>query len=472
MVTLDYIPSKRKGKLIIDDADLFDIIRNEFSSLVNTSFHPNEKLRNKSIREYAIGSSGLFDFGLYNEIRKACIQYQVTDITYTDTFKSELVSDIKFEDLYDGFSYPHRDFQLECVKRCLTYGRGTIEIGTGGGKSFITASLIENFRLCKSGKKMFAVVVVPGTTLVSQLQKDFLDYKVPFTYDYWGVDKPLNYDVDVIIVNNEYVIGHYLDDTQFVKKVDLLIVDECHKCKKANQISKFASKVHTKHKFGFTGTLPKENKDRWKILGLYGTLVVKKNSKELRDEEYLCDVSISAIQLIHPRKRLSYKNELDYLYTLDARNSLIKKVTDKLSKNTLILVNHIIHGESLLDKFSDAKYGGRVYFISGDTPLDDRLKVIADMEVRYDMVVIAMSSIFSTGINIKNLHNILFVAGGKSFIRIVQSIGRGLRLHKLKNKLTIIDIYDNLRYSSNHFASRSQIYDEEQIPWKTVEYKL
>jgi superfamily II DNA or RNA helicase len=112
------------------------------------------------------------------------------------------------------------------------------------------------------------------------------------------------------------------------------------------------------------------------------------------------------------------------------------------------------------------------YFICGEMPVEERQDIIHKMEEQNDIIVVAMASIFSTGINIKNLHYILFIAGGKSFIRIVQGIGRGLRLHENKNFLTIIDVYDNLEYSEQHAEERKLIYDDEQIEWKEIEVIL
>ncbi len=163
-----------------------------------------------------------------------------------------------------------------------------------------------------------------------------------------------------------------------------------------------------------------------------------------------------------------YNNELNYIYNSTERNELIKKLASKLNNNTLILVNHLEHGDALMNTIQSTP-DKNVIYIKGDVDLESRMQSIVDMEQKNNMICIAMSSIFSTGINIKNLHNIIFVSGGKSFIRIVQGIGRGLRLHENKEKLVIIDIYDNLKYSQDHATERKSIYDDEQIIWNEKE---
>jgi superfamily II DNA or RNA helicase len=207
----------------------------------------------------------------------------------------------------------------------------------------------------------------------------------------------------------------------------------------------------------------------------------EKNSKDLRDENILTDVRVKMLKLMHPDHKIpkkskkkdkspteDYNNELNYIYNSTERNELIKKLASKLNNNTLILVNHLEHGDALMNTIQSTP-DKNVIYIKGDVDLESRMQSIVDMEQKNNMICIAMSSIFSTGINIKNLHNIIFVSGGKSFIRIVQGIGRGLRLHENKEKLVIIDIYDNLKYSQDHATERKSIYDDEQIIWNEKE---
>ena len=481
LIKLHYDSKTNKGQIICDQA-VFYCIKTKFSVKNDAAKFAKKYGRRVPDRKYAIDKSGKFDFGLYKEIINVLIEDQYTDIEYTEEFKRFLNCGIKTESIFDGFSFPHRDFQMEIVKLCLKYGRGTIKSATGSGKSFCIASLIENFWINRTKQSYKVVVVVPGISLVSQLQKDFESYKVNFTYSGWTGTNKLE-DTDVIIVNSENLVSKF-DDNLWIKDVDLLLVDECHRCSGTSKISKIINKIKTPNRFGFTGTLPKDQYDVWKILGTFGPLLFEKNSKELRDDNVLTDVVVKMILLNHnpadiPKNKKSkdksptedYIKELYYLYNSEKRNNIIYKIVSKLQNNTLILVNHLEHGEVLLDCLTKLQ-NKDVVFIKGEVELNERNEVIANMERCDNIICIAMSSIFSTGINIKNLHNIVFASGGKSFVRIVQGIGRGLRLHENKSKLVIFDIYDNLKYSTNHADERKQIYNDEQIPYKEIKIDL
>jgi superfamily II DNA or RNA helicase len=305
---------------------------------------------------------------------------------------------------------------------------------------------------------------------VNQLQGDFEDYGVTFTYSGWtGGTEPQ--DTQVVICNSENLLSQFTNNP-WILSVNLLITDECHKVASENQISKIINKIHTPNKFGFTGTLSDKPIDQWKTIGTFGSVIYEKKSKELRDEGYISDVEITALQLNHPKTiKFKYKDELEYLYKHEKRNQIIAKLADSISGNVLIMVNHLDHGDSLLSLMS-SRSDKRVFFVKGEMEVEKRKEIIDMMEKNDNIICIAMASIFSTGINIKNLPNIIFAGLGKSFIRVVQSIGRGLRLHDNKSKLRIIDVSDNLKYSMSHALHRQEIYDQEQILWKIKEVSL
>lgn len=212
--------------------------------------------------------------------------------------------------------------------------------------------------------------------------------------------------------------------------------------------------------------------DKWKVIGTFGPAIYEKNSKELRDEGFLTSARIKIVKLNHKYPpRMTYREELDFIYTSEARNKIIKKLVSGLNQNVLIIVNHTEHGKDILDLMSTIE-GREAYFINGEMPVDERMDIIKKMENQNNIVTTANAACFSTGINIKNLHYILFIVGGKSFIRTVQSIGRGLRLHESKNKLTLFDICDNLKYSEEHLAHRKEFYDYEKIGWSEMEINL
>ncbi len=469
MITFDYIESQRKGKLQCDE-EVFSLIRNHFSVKNEAAKYAKKWGRQVASRLYAITPTGLFDFGLYSEIRKFVIDKCLTEVEYTEAFKKRILSGIDNLTLFDELEHPLREYQIETIQKGLRMGQGTIVIGTGGGKSLITASLLENYFRHHSGEAKKCLIVVPGISLVSQLEGDFDDYNVTFTYSTWTAKTKRQND-QVVITNSENLLAKFGTDASIVD-VDLLIVDEAHTITSKNKISKVISKFKTPNRFGFTGTLPKTPMDRWKVLGTFGPVIYEKNSKELRDEGFLSNVSVKMVKLIHPKpKKFQYNEELDFVYASESRNEVIHKLANKLKGNTLVLVNHLEHGRILKEKL-DSIQDKVTYFIEGETALEERNDIISSISKNSNLIIVAMSKIFATGINAPNIHNLLFVAGGKAFIRTVQGIGRGLRLHPTKEKLTIIDIYDNLKYSERHAELRKDIYDDEQIAWNLAEVNI
>lgn len=480
MITFDYDAKKRKGKLICDN-DILSFIRNHFSVKNASAGFANRKLKMQGStqkipeRQFCIQPTGNFDFGIYNEIRKFLISEQITEISFTDSFKKNLTVGFASQKVTDTLKFPLRDYQKETVEKCLKFGRGTVVLATGGGKSLVQASLLENIKTFKGNLK--CLLIVPGTGLVHQLIKDFTEYEVSFTFSGWTGEMdtkgnkivPLQ-DTEVIIVNTENLCSQF-GNYKHLLDVDFVLTDECHKTKSGNEMSKIIAKIKTPNKFGFTGTLPKDKMDVWKIIGTFGPSIFEKNSKELRDEKYLTNTDVKIIKLMHPKVfKFGYKREVEYLEGLDERNELIAKIANKLKKNILILVNHLEYGELLLSYCNASQK--RAFFVSGEMPVEERQEIISMMECNDDLIVIAMSSIFSTGINVKNLHYVLFTFGGKSFVRTIQSIGRGVRLHESKEKLVIFDICDNMKYSMEHLEERIAFYDEEQHTWTQTEIKI
>jgi len=463
MITLDYKPSRRMGQ-VITDSDTLGILRNHFSVKNDGAVFAKRKgQRFVKDRKYVITPTGLFDFGFYGEIMKYLRDQQITDIQMTDDFKKRLICGKKVE-FWDDLKYTARYYQKDSILDGLKRGYGIFLLATGAGKSLAQALLIENYLRNFDRPNFKCLVIVPGLSLVEQLQKDFKEYEVTFTYSGWTGDNPLQ-DTQVVICNTQNLNSKFLENDWLID-VDLLITDEAHGVNSDSNLSKIINKIHTPNKFGFTGTLSDKLIDRWKTIGIFGPVIYEKSSKELRDENFLSNVEVHVIKLLHQNPhKFKYKQELEYLYENEKRNQLIGKLVDKLENNILIMVNHLNHGDNLLSVLSD-RFCGRVFFVKGEMAVEERLKIIQMMEDRNDIICIAMSSIFSTGINIKNLPNILFVGLGKSYIRVVQSIGRGLRLHENKHKLRIFDVCDNTRYSTSHAEYRQNIYSDEEIQWK------
>tara|TARA_A100001201_G_scaffold24798_1_gene28028 strand:+ start:1012 stop:2445 length:1434 start_codon:yes stop_codon:yes gene_type:complete len=469
MLTFDYNTSNRKLLIKTEDSSLFDKIREHFSIENEGARFARYRGRFAARRKYAITGTGACELGLYWDIRQYLIKEQIkVDISITD--KLQKVLDVGRDiELYKKFTLELREYQEEVIKKALKIGRGTCVLGTGAGKTLTTAALIENyFQSCPDKDTFKCIVLVPDLGLVSQTYEEFNDVGTTFKMTKWtGKTKP-DLTSNVIICNIGIVQSQF-DNNDWMKYVDLLIVDECHKIKASNKVSKIVSKIKTHNKYGFTGTLPENNLDKWSIIGKLGPVIYEKTSYELRLEDYLANVNVKILNLEYkvPPRYLSdnkYREELDFIYDSHFRNTFLTKLCSKLENNTLILVNHISQGVILSEYLTQCE-NKQIYFIRGEVEVETREDIKRIMEKDNNVICVAMSSIFSTGVNIKNLHNIIFAAGGKSFIRTVQSVGRGLRKHASKNKLVIFDICDNLRYGLRHCEKRKDIYKTEKIKY-------
>jgi superfamily II DNA or RNA helicase len=479
MIHFDYNESTRKMQVTSEDLDLFEELRTHFSVKNEGADFARRKLskdraRFVSDRLYMIKPTGYCLAGLYDEIRQWCIQRQITGVTFSDSFQKYIDDGFQF-DVYDNYDeYKLRDYQKQFLERGIATGRGVCVLGTGGGKTLICASLIDSYyQACENKKKFKCIVVVPNIGLVTQTYNDFKDYGVTFSYTRWTGKQTPDFGANVIIVNSAILLRRFKDrENKWIKEVDLVLVDEVHGLTNGNKITEAVSKIKTTHKYGFTGTLPDNKHFRWNVIGAIGPVIFEKSSGELRKEGYLTNAQVRRIEIsykthIPVKHDNDYYNELDYIYESEYRNSVIKNICDKYDKNILILVNHIRHGEILQDVLQ--QLGRPTYFIQGNVEVDDRVKVIELIESTEGVICIAISKIFSTGINIKNLHMLIFGSGGKSFIRTVQSIGRGLRLHPSKTMFNIIDICDQLHYGAEHASKRMRFYDKEKIRHKTIQ---
>ncbi|MDB4430191.1 DEAD/DEAH box helicase family protein [bacterium] len=476
MIEFDYKPpsNKQPSKLVIKcaDTELFESMREHFSVENTGARFARRYSRFAPQRKYVITPTGTCELGLYWEIRQYLIKNQVNEeVVVTDKLSKALKVGINIE-LFDNFKFTLREYQEEVIRKAIKLGTGTCVLGTGAGKTFTTAALIENFfRASKDSDTFKCLMLVPDLGLVTQTYDEFLNCGISYKITKWtGKIKP-DLTSNVIIANIGIIQSRF-EESDWLKYIDLLIVDECHKITAGNKISKIVQQIKTPNKFGFTGTLPEDQLNKWSIIGKLGPVIYEKSSFELREEEYLTNVNIKILNIgYNPKPQFrgpnGYRDELEYIYNNTRRNKIIQTLVSKLQYNTLIMVNHIAHGEVImehLEKLEDK----RVYFIQGSVEVEEREKIKAIMEEETNVVVVAISAIFATGVNVKNLHNIIFASGGKSFIRTVQSIGRGLRKHNSKDQLIIFDICDNLKYGQAHCDKRKLIYDKERISYKEI----
>jgi len=475
MIEITYENKKNKAVL---SGDYFDEIREKFSVENKAAFFIKKYNRFIPTRKYAITPSGRFDPGLVEEIKKFLINKNYAGTLNISKELQQIINpsySIPSNFTNHKLSLELRDYQEEIVNICLKKGRGTVVLATAGGKTLTMANLLSNIFLLKN-KKIKCLIIVPDRGLVEQTYNDFISYDVPFTISKWTGDDEPNFNTNIFIANLG-ILQSEKSDLSPILDVDILIIDEVHKLRKDNKINKLLGLIKTPSKYGFTGTMPEELEDQWNIIGKIGPIIYEKNSFELRVESYISNVIVNILKIFYktsPSKLTTnnptdkYRNELNFLIDNSYRNSIIKKISDSLSKNVLIMVDFIRHGQELFDILKNDKK--KVYFIRGEVEVEEREKIRNLLEKHDNIIVVAISKIFSTGVNIKNLHYLIFAGGGKAKIRLVQSIGRGLRLHINKSKLIIFDIADQLYYGIQHMQKRTKIYEKEKIQKNEYEF--
>jgi superfamily II DNA or RNA helicase len=466
MISIDFYNDKKNLMQIVSDSDELELIRHHFSCP-----NPAAISRNKFIpkRLYAITPAGKFESGLLEEIKKYLI---------SENLRFEISEDIKTSKIVFNASeivpmhIPYREYQENAIVTAIRENNGVIVVGTGGGKTLLTAGLIVNLR--ENLKKLNAkvLVTVPTIQLVEQTASDFKEYGLTKISKWSGKNK-LDADAEIIVAGTQYLVGKNTD-LSILNDIDILIMDECHVLKKNNEINNIFKFIKTPFKFGLTGSLPEEKIDQWNINGKLGPIIFEKKTDELKKGEYVSDFQIYLIEIDHGKTNFpfnpnsptsKYENELTYLMTCEKRNDIISKLVNKINKNTIIMVDRILHGEELLNSLKKICIDSPVYFIQGSTEMEDREKIKNLMENESNVIVVAISKIFSTGINIPNLHSIVFASAGKAKIKIVQSIGRALRLHPTKEKAYIFDIADNTYYGKIHKDERKKLYKAEKYPF-------
>lgn len=481
MIEFSYDQTNKRAA-IAGDQDIIARVR-EFFSYEN----PGAKFARRigrfiPERTYLITPACRFDEGLTYVI-KDYIEREYNDVSITISKELENRLNPKFIDsLSTELTLTLRDYQKDIVNSCLQRGRGVVLLATAGGKTLTFATLLENIYRHVDKKDTWKVlVIVPDLGLVNQTYDDFVKYGVNFTFSKWTGNNELNLGTNVIIANLG-ILQSKNTDTEWVKYVDTLIIDEVHKLRKDNKINKLIKAVKTTHKFGFTGTLPEELPDQYNIIGKIGPVLYEKRSYELRDDKYITTAealifnisynnlpNYGSMDLVDPG--VWYRAEQDFVINNIFRNELIGKFCNGVKNNILVLVDLIKHGEMLLSVLTNKCPDKQIFFIQGDVEVSERDKVKKIMEEQDNVICIAISKIFSTGISINNIHYIIFASGGKAKVKILQSIGRGLRLHENKNKLILVDIADQLKYGGEHSDRRLELYKNERILVKTHSFQ-
>ncbi|QCW22894.1 putative RNA-DNA + DNA-DNA helicase [Synechococcus phage S-B05] len=360
-----------------------------------------------------------------------------------------------------------RDYQVEGVYEALRYNRKLLISPTGSGKSFMIYSVVR-YHVARGNK---ILLVVPTTSLVEQMFKDFQQYG-------WDAENHCHriYAGRERVNTNEVTIttwqSVYQLDRKFFEDYDVVIGDEAHLFKSKSLIGIMDKLHHAKYRYGFTGTLDGSQTHKWVLEGLFGPSYKVTQTKKLQEEGHLAALDIQCLVLKYrPKKFDTYEDEIQYLISHVKRNNFITNLVKDLDGNSLVLYSRVeSHGAILFDLINKKVSEDRkVFFIHGGVDAEDREQVREITEKEKDAIIVASYGTFSTGINIKNLHNVIFASPSKSRVRNLQSIGRVLRKGKDKVSAKLYDIADDFtigsrkNYTLNHFIERVKIYVSEQF---------
>ena len=420
----------------------------------------------------------------FAERRKLTIQSPPLVATTTIEETVEFFSSL--DPYVDGQSIVPYDYQVSAVHQGINHKRALMISPTSSGKSLMIYALV-NWYLKKSNKSI--LIVVPTTSLVEQLYKDFEDYttgsKCAYTADmahriYSGKEKVT--DKRVVITTWQSI---YKLKKDWFKQFGAIIGDEAHNFKAKSLTSILTKMTECEYKFGFTGTLDGTQTHKLVLEGLFGPIHKITTSKELMDDDLIAKLHIEAVTLGYTDeekklvKTMIYKDEIDFLINHKKRNKFICDLALSRETNTLLLFQYVEkHGKKLFEAIKALDPKRPVFFVSGEIKTEVREEIRAITEKSTNAIIVASYGTFSTGINIRNLHNIVFGHPVKSRIRNLQSVGRVLRKFDGKDRATLFDISDDLswkkhkNFSLRHFFERVKIYNSEKFDYKLRSIKL
>ena len=372
--------------------------------------------------------------------------------------------------------YKPRDYQIDAVYDALKYNRKLLISPTASGKSMMIYAVVRYF--VETKKKV--LLIVPTTSLVEQMYKDFKDYG--WNADqychriYSGKEKTNENSVTITTWQSVYKLKR-----PFFKDFDVAIGDEAHLFKSKSLVSIMTKMDSAKYRYGFTGTLDGSQTHKWVLEGLFGPSYKVTQTKELIDKGHLSKLQIRVLILKHTDQKFdTYEDELQYIIGHSKRNRFIHNLVLDLKGNSLILFSRVAtHGQILFDSINSSVQGNRkVFYVHGGVEAQERERIREITEQERDAIIVASYGTFSTGINIKNLHNVIFASPSKSRIRNLQSIGRVLRTGDNKKKAVLYDIADDISYKSrknytlNHLVERVKIYNEEKFNYEIIQINL
>lgn len=453
----------------------------------NYKFHPKYRARMWDGKIRLInGLSGVVYAGLAQRIKKFC---EARD--YSFSFDEELlydnVSEYELKKFIESLNIPEkyssRDYQLKSILKCIRSNRRTLLSPTSSGKSLMIYIISQWYA---QKYKVKGLIIVPTIGLVTQMESDFRDYG--YTGDIHSSIGGLSTDNDipaemVITTWQSLNNGKTKRPKNWYRQFGLVFGDEAHGCKATSLIQILSSLEACKYRFGTTGTLDGQALNEATIEGLFGPKFKSISTKELMDQGYVTKLKIKCIVLKYPEniaqqvKGKSYQEEVDFLIACEARNKFLKNLTLSLQGNKLLFFRIIDHGR-ILHQLISADSDHNVFYIDGSVGGADRESIRKAIEDEHNATLIASLGTTSTGVSINKLHHMIAASPSKSKIKVLQSIGRMLRLHDSKEEAILYDIVDDLSYKSyqnftlKHFAERAKIYDAEKFDYEIYNVRL
>jgi superfamily II DNA or RNA helicase len=452
------------------------------------------KCRLLDLRNHTLPYGLLLELIKFANSRKYTVEIDVDISQRVPTDKQHLIDYSKTLNLTDSKcnNIEARDYQVSAFAHALSEGRSLVISPTGSGKSLIIYMMVRWF-LDHHDEKV--LIVVPTTSLVEQLSKDFDDYsKQDDGFDaavdvhkiYSGKEKNA-FSGRVVVTTWQSAIT--LPKSWFLQ-YGMVVGDEAHLFKAKSLNSIMANVVNAQYRIGTTGTIDGSVCNELVLVGNFGPVHRVITTKQLMDNDTLASLKIKCLVLNHDDElkklvsKMDYQHEIDAIVSHPGRNSFISKLACDQKGNTLVLFNLVSkHGKplykqilSLIDAAADQDR--KAFYVSGEVNATDRENIRGIVENEKNAIIVASSATFSTGINIKNLHTIIFAAPTKSQIRVLQSIGRGLRKSDNGVGTVVYDISDNFswkkkkNYTMTHAIERIKIYEKESFEYKVYEIPM
>jgi superfamily II DNA or RNA helicase len=478
-----HIDVNNSGDGVLTSSHL-DVIR-EFFSWENEARRHAKPYAKKfmPMREYAISPEGIFNIGLLNVIYD-CVKTMNPNLDASNfqvTPRAKYFYEPSFllppnYELFDfsEFGFKYRDIQETALKDIFRRGRGIIEVGTAGGKGLIMASICKTLSTYNPATT-FAIIL--PTHLVDKTLREFVD-EYGFTeglgVSAWDGDNKLNPTSQVVIVGQHILNTREIEFNAYIANRSVVMVDECHIVKRTGVLNKRMQALKTNNIIGLTGSLPEKAADKLNVLGVIGKVVCSISSRDIKDKGLKADSKIISIKFdgstfdgrdengnTPSNATEAFALEKEYILTNEVRTKYIADWIGKACKgNTLIPVDLDYHEKIV--KESLEHLGRKIYVVNGETPKAERTRIYKELENETDAIIIAKVGVMREGISINNLSFMVGYFIQKSFVRIVQLIGR-IERHGGNEIPLFFDFWDTTPFSSKHYAQRLKIYKKEKI---------